>query len=195
MSEQIDIHEAIALAAYPPVLDLFITVVFVAFGSGFGLLSRISSFALLFFLVTLIPLVPVPVYIRKGLVDFYVSDRRQRTRFYLIAIASYSVAVSLLYYFRSATLFALVLSYLLITIAAMLINLKWKISAHAAGIAGPVTAIAYVFGPQYLVLHALTITVMWSRVRAKGHSAWQVVAGAAISIAITLAAFYLVLPF
>jgi membrane-associated phospholipid phosphatase len=190
------IYDAISLAAYPPVLDVFITLVFAFYSPiGLGMLSPVSVILISLIFVTLIPLIPVPYHVKRGRVDMYVSNRKQRTNFYLIAIVSYLAAVSIFLSFKTMVMFYLTLSFLLIALAVMLVNLRWKISAHAAGIAGPITAVIYVFGWQYIVLHIFTVVVVWARLKLDAHSFMQILAGCAVSAGLTLAVFCLFTPF
>ena len=77
------------------------------------------------------------------------------------------------------------MSYVFVTSAVFIINLFWKISAHSAGVAGPTTALVYVFGPSLIPLYVLTLLVMWVRLKIKVHNLKQLIAGALIAIFIT----------
>ncbi len=190
------IYDAIGIIAYPPILDIFVTLVFAFFSPfGLGMLTpfRVVAISLLF--VTIIPFAPFPYFYRRGYVDFNVSDRKKRTIFYVVAIISYLAGASIFLYFGTMIMFYLVLSFAIIALVVMMVNFSWKISTHSASIAGPVTAIAYVFGWQYLVLHAFTAIVMFSRLKLKVHTLEQVVAGAAVSTVITFLVFYAFTPF
>ncbi len=181
--------------AYPPVLDIIITLVFALFSPvGLGRLTALPVIAISFIFVTVIPFAPFPYYYRKGHIDLNVSEREKRTNFYLIATMSYIICALVFLYFNAMIMFYLLMSFALIALSVMIINFAWKISTHAAGIAGPITAIAYVFGWQYLILHVFTIVVMWSRLRLKVHTPMQVIVGAALSTAISLAVFLVFMP-
>ncbi len=188
------ICDAIGIAAFPPVLDFFVTLVFVFFSSAAAGASVWAVFLIAFVFISAVPFIPAVYSVAKGLVDFYVTKREQRTLFFVIAGGSYMIAAAFFAALGSQLMLYLVITYAIIDFVIMFINFSWKISVHAT-IAGPLTAIAYVFGWQFLVLHALTLVVMWSRLKLKVHTLAQVVAGAIVSAAITFSVFYTFMPF
>jgi membrane-associated phospholipid phosphatase len=189
------LFNAIGIIAYPPVLDIVITSLFALYSPvGLGRLSAMEAIFISFIFVTMIPFVPFPYYYKKGTIDLNVTEKGKRTKFYLVAVMSYMMGALIFLYFRTAIMFYLLMSFAMIAVVVMVINFEWKISTHAAGIAGPVTAIAYVFGWQFLVLHAFTLVVMCSRLRLKVHTLLQVIGGAALSIIITLLVFLSFMP-
>ncbi len=72
---------------------------------------------------------------------------------------------------------------------ALLITLRWKISIHAGGAAGAATVLALLYGAQALPLLLGVVAIGWSRVALGKHTWLQVVAGAAVSIVITMLIF------
>ena len=60
------------------------------------------------------------------------------------------------------------------------VTLVWKLSIHAAVVAGAVTILVQVFGLPLLVLAPLVALVCWSRVALRDHTPAQTVAGAAL---------------
>ena len=77
---------------------------------------------------------------------------------------------------------------LLVTFA---VTLAWKVSMHVATLAGAVTIVAIVFGPQWLPLLLLVVLVGWARVVTGDHSAIQVAAGAVIGSGIAASVYLL----
>ncbi len=77
---------------------------------------------------------------------------------------------------------------------ALLITLRWKISIHAGGAAGAATVLTLLYGAQALPLLIGVALIGWSRVVLGKHTWPQVVAGAAISIVITVLVFGAGLP-
>jgi membrane-associated phospholipid phosphatase len=67
----------------------------------------------------------------------------------------------------------------------MIITLRWKISIHAAGIAGPTTGLIYGIGVWAAVFFTLLVPVGWARVRLKAHTPLQMLAGGLVTIAAT----------
>ena len=78
-------------------------------------------------------------------------------------------------------------TYTLVTLGPIIVNflLRYKASGHAAGVAGPVGALIYLFGLIATPLLALIPLTTWARVSAKGHDVWQTVVGAVMSLGIT----------
>ena len=72
---------------------------------------------------------------------------------------------------------------------ALLITLRWKISIHAGGAAGAATVLALLYGVQALPLLAGVALIGWSRVVLGKHTWLQVLAGAVISVIITVVVF------
>ncbi len=75
--------------------------------------------------------------------------------------------------------------------------LRVKASGHAAGVAGPIAALMYLYGLVAAPLIALLPLVAWARVAAKGHNLWQTVVGALLSLSIAVTVLWLFgyLPF
>jgi len=83
--------------------------------------------------------------------------------------------------------------YLNNTIIVLLINLSWKISIHAMGVAGPLTALIYLFGWPGLVFTLSVPLVAWSRVYLKRHTPWQVTMGTLLGFSLTAVQIYILL--
>jgi membrane-associated phospholipid phosphatase len=83
------------------------------------------------------------------------------------------------------------LAYLCVASTTFMITLVWKISAHTAGVAGPITALVFVFGPSVLPLHILSVVMVWSRVKLGAHTLTQAVAGVLVAIAVTSCVYFL----
>jgi membrane-associated phospholipid phosphatase len=136
---------------------------------------------------TLVPLVMMYQLSRRGLIsDFYVSEKEERARPFAGAIASYVVGSIALLLVRAPTIVTtLMLCYVGNTVIMMLITLRWKISVHASGIAGPTTALVYGVGIWTAVFFAILLPVGWARLRLKAHTPWQMLAGALVTITAT----------
>jgi len=132
---------------------------------------------------TIVPLVMMYQLTKRGLIsDFNVSKRHERARPFVGAAASYLAGSGVLLLLRAPTIIiALMLCYACNTIIMLLITLRWKISIHASGIAGPTTALVYSIGAWAAVFFILLIPVGWARVQLKAHTPWQIVAGALIA--------------
>ena len=67
----------------------------------------------------------------------------------------------------------------------------WKISVHAATLAGAVTMLTALYGPALLPALFLLVLVCWSRVVLRRHTVVQVVVGSLVSIVLTIAVILL----
>jgi membrane-associated phospholipid phosphatase len=136
---------------------------------------------------TIVPLAMMYQLSKSGLIsDLYVSRRGERVMPLVGAISSYLLGGGALILLRSPSIVtALMLCYAGNTIIMMVISLRWKISVHASGIAGPATVLTYSLGPWDAILFALLIPVGWARIELKAHTLGQTLAGALITIAAT----------
>ncbi|RLE65452.1 MAG: hypothetical protein DRJ47_05025 [Thermoprotei archaeon] len=121
----------------------------------------------------------------RGHVDYFVSDVKKRPKFFIPPLISYFTGFSL---FHAIGLKVIALYYLVffsVSLALFIVTFRWKISVHAAGVAGPATFLVYVYGLKFILLYLLVPMVSWSRVKLKAHNVSQVVAGAIIAILVT----------
>jgi len=147
-----------------------------------GLLIAITS---LFGCV--LPLAMVYGLLKLDLIkDFYARDRATRfipflwtTFFYLLG------CLSLILVSAPAAVTSLMACYFVNGLVLMVITLKWKISIHASGVTGPVTALIYLLGGLMLPLLLVVIPVAWARVELKAHTVMQVAVGAVLSSVLT----------
>jgi membrane-associated phospholipid phosphatase len=118
--------------------------------------------------------------------DLWASQRETRVIPFTGAICSYLLGSAALITEESpAIITALMLCYVGNTVIMMLISLRWKISVHASGIAGPATALVYALGVAALPLLFLVVPVGWARIRLRAHTLTQVAAGALLTILAT----------
>lgn len=123
---------------------------------------------------------------REKVTQIDVPLRGQRTVPYLISVLIYLVGFGvLLAVGASATVYALMFCYATNTLIISAINTQWKISAHAMGASGPLTALAVTFGWQVVPFFLVVIVVSWARVVLKAHTRAQVTAGALLGILLT----------
>ena len=122
--------------------------------------------------------------------DLHVNQREQRFIPYLFTTLCYGVAAYYLYYCHSPQWFVMFMVGSALTVLLMaLISLKWKISAHMAGIGG-IVALVYQLHVQGLNafdlmwLLCLTIIVAGAlgsaRLALRRHDLWQVLAGVVV---------------
>ena len=139
----------------------------------------------------IIPLIFLSVMRHFKLVsDLHVEVREQRLIPYLFTALCYAVAAYYLYYCHAPKWFTMFMVGSTITVVLMaLINLKWKISAHMAGIGGVVALIYQIHAmglSAFDLLWLLCLAVLVAgalgsaRLALKRHNPWQVLAGAVV---------------
>ena len=183
---------------------IFVPLMMPVYGAIIAFTLSILSFNMLSVRVLFIGLVaginlmlPISVIIilkRVGVLsDYGVNRRSERSLPYLIGIVCL-IATAVLLYFKHAPLWfvAFYIGGALAGIIELLVNLRWKISAHAAGVAGVVALLTYLvlydfslpsaFG--WLVgAVAIAGLVGSARILLGKHSVWQVLAGYAVGFA------------
>lgn len=135
----------------------------------------------------ILPLSSTYYLVKKGIIpDIYASDRASRTEPILWAMGSYLLGiVSLLYVNAPFVITALMACYFVNAMIMLVITLYWKISIHAVGVSGPVTALVFQLGARMIPFFLLILPIAWARVYLKAHSLRQVVAGAVLSTLLT----------
>lgn len=168
-----------------------ISVVFSWFSPiGVGpMMSALSSALIGILTLCVVPFLPVAYSARTGRTDLDVSDVSKRAPLYVPGLVSYAGAAAAFWTLENKIMFVMALAYLCVGVATFLVTLVWKISAHTAGIAGPTTALVIVFGPWIWPLYAVSILMIWSRVRLRAHTLTQAMAGLLVAIAITSLVF------
>jgi membrane-associated phospholipid phosphatase len=133
--------------------------------------------------------------LKKGLLkDIYASDRQTRFQPFIGAVLSYLLGLVALVVASAPDLVSVLMAgYLVNTIIMMLITLRWKISIHASGIAGPATYLAYAFGIHLWPVFLLIIPVGWARLKLKAHTLSQVVVGFLLTVVLTYVQLFIYL--
>jgi len=178
----------------PPTIALVATVSFSLWSPiGLGSLAPSLSILLCFSLFAFFPFLPILYFHRKKVVDLYVSKKETRTPFFLIALATYSLAAIIFFATNTKIMFPLALGYTFVTIILLFINKFWKVSVHSAGVTGPIFALIFVFGIIVLPLSLLILLVSWSRIKLHKHTFRQTLVGALIPIAVGLVIYPIIL--
>ncbi len=130
---------------------------------------------------------------RKKITDFDIYIRSQRIKPYLVIITCSAISLTIMWMIAAPKL-VIALSTAGLTQATImfLVNLRWKISGHAAGMASFTTLLWYLLGPVAIPLFLGIPLMAWSRVRLRRHTLLQTVAGSALG-AVTFAVFLLTL--
>ena len=151
------------------------------------LLWRLIAIVGTFVFTGILPAIPILLMIRRGEVhDLFISKREERTMPYLFTLVAYFFWAFFMWrtlkfpFFIVAMAIGSAVSLLII----MLINLKWKISAHVAGMGGLCGAIFGVcyrtaINPVWFFTIVLLISalVAFSRLELKAHTPGQCLAG------------------
>lgn len=135
--------------------------------------------------LVILPVAPLTLNVLKGNIDVFISDREKRAKFYSYAILSYFVGAIISHILRVKILAIIHLAYFFVTLSVMIINFKTKISAHASGVAGPVTYIVFFLGLSYVFLYLILIPVVWARIKLKAHTVQQIILGIIVAIIVT----------
>ncbi|MCH5222220.1 MAG: hypothetical protein J1F05_07865 [Muribaculaceae bacterium] len=156
---------------------------------------RIWATVGIFCITTLIPATILAIMFRKGKIsDLSVSNRKQRLIPFISVIICFCAAATFLYSLSAPAW--LVLFYIGAGCSAfisMIINFRWKISAHAAGIAGLTAAVFWLGQHGHLICPPLPCIsafiiiaglVSWARLYLRQHDIWQVFAGCVLSFTI-----------
>ena len=116
---------------------------------------------------------------KKGkLADQDASIKEERTIPFVIAIVFYLIGLWIMIkYDLNIISIAFWFCYISNTVITIFINRFWKISAHAMGVAGPFSAMVFVFGWLGIILLPIVILVGWARIELKCHTLTQVIAG------------------
>ena len=151
--------------------------------------NALVSIALSICFLTVLPLAIVFYFVRKGEVDWELSSLEKRPKVFGLVTLCYLLNALSLHLINAPHLFRLLsLCYLLNGIVFTLISLRWKISVHTAGVAGPVTFLVYAYGIIASLLYLLTIPVAICRLKLEKHSIGQALAGICTAIALTIVA-------
>ena len=140
-----------------------------------------------FIFTGVLPALPIWLMMKRGEVnDLFISKREERTLPYLFSFMAYVFWALFMWRTLQFPLFivAMGMGSSVSILIIVLINLKWKISAHAAGIGGLSGAIFGVcyrtaINPLWLLVLVLFISgvVSLSRLELKAHTPGQVLAG------------------
>lgn len=164
-------------------------VTFLFFNLPNDIPNRLSGFGWALLFLCLIPLGSLFFYIPGKVRDWPKIIKRQRIASFVFMIVSYPIGFLILILTGAPKIYqAIAVTYTLVTLGLIIFNalLRYKASGHAAGVAGPVGAMIYLYGLVAAPLLALLPLVTWARVSAKGHDGWQTVVGALLSIVITV---------
>jgi membrane-associated phospholipid phosphatase len=186
---------AISNVTMPPIVALLMFALInytVSKGLSFVALTLLTTF-----FAVLMPLSILIIWARRTHAhDLDVPGMADRSQPLLVASVSYFIGTVVLLLIRAPPLTtAVMLGYSAGTLVIFLINLRWKISIHTMGIAGPTAVFLFVFGPWGVLLGLLLPPVIWSRVYLKKHTIAQALAGGLVGFLLAAFGLWLVLVY
>lgn len=196
MSKTIFLADILSYVFSPTVFAFYMIILFLLFPPLNTTSNILSSLIISIMFLCIFPIIAILYFKNKGTVDIWVSNQKQRTPFYIIAIISYGIASVLFYFLHETTLFVLSVAYLGVTASVTLGNVSTKISSHSAGVAGPLTAASMIYGLIVLPVFFIVIPlVFWSRLKINAHSLIQLTLGVIIGVIVTFFVYYSLFPF
>lgn len=159
-------------------------------------LSFVALTLLTTFFAVLMPLSILIIWARRTHAhDLDVPGMTERGQPLLVATVSYLVGTVVLLIRAPPLTTAVMLGYSAGTLFIFCVNLRWKISIHAMGIAGPTAVLLFVFGAWGVLLGLLLPAVIWSRVYLKKHTVAQALAGGVVGFVLAAFGLWLVLVY
>ena len=189
--------QIISVIFHPIFIPLYLAIIFVN-SVFFPKIYKIFIIATIAIFTCIIPLLFMLFkYLNGSISDFYVKERKKRTPIYIVSFVSYIICVVNLIHLQIlqiAPFFLFVfVSSLVGVLVIMVINFKWKISAHACGagvLCGAVFAFAYYLAANPVLLFCSTIfivgTIISSRLALNAHTFGQVAAGFFVGLIFSL---------
>jgi membrane-associated phospholipid phosphatase len=180
----------------PPVIAVFMFSVI-----NYALLRGFPFVAVTFITTLFAAILPLSVLLiwetrTNAKFDLDIPARTDRNHPLLVASASYLIGAVVLVAVHAPLLTTVVMfGYFAGTLFLFFINLYWKISIHAMGIAGPTTVLVFVFGYWGVLLGLLLPPVIWSRVYLKKHTLAQALTGAILGFVLTAVMLSLLLRY
>ncbi len=162
---------------------------------GTGLLQPWQSFLLGLAFVAIGPILPLSTMVAFGKLTFDVKNRRDRPLLYLAAILVYLAGAFLAWFYQNHIMAVIAIAYAAVTSAIAITSLFWKVSAHSAGVAGPITGLIWVFGLLFYPFLILAGIVAWARWTQKLHTIAQLLGGILTAIIVTACVYWLLWGF
>ncbi len=177
----------------PPSFTIIIFTFF-AFRLEANLTQKLADILTAFIFGFTLQIILFVILRNKGLiVDIDASVKEERTAPFLISVFFYIIGLFVLIGNHVTVISeAFWFCYISNTLIIIAINKKWKISAHAAGAAGPLAAVTFVLGPVGLLFLILFAIIGWARVKLRCHTIMQVLAGGILGFFSTYIQIYLI---
>ena len=183
------IHQVISLVFQPLLIPTFAMLllmnmdIFILLPLRWRLIAVVGTFIF----TGLLPALPIWLMMKRGEVnDLFISKREERTMPYLFSFMAYVFWALFMWRTLQFPMFivAMGMGSAVSIFIIVIINLKWKISAHATGmggLCGSVFGVCYrtAINPVWFLALILFISglVVFSRLELKAHTPGQVLAG------------------
>jgi membrane-associated phospholipid phosphatase len=176
-------------------IGLAVVIIFAFFSPiGTGLLLPWQSLLVGIVFIAIGPVLPLTTMVVLGRQTFDVKSLRDRPLLYLAAILVYAAGAAVAWFFQDRCMATIAIAYVTVTSAVALISLFWKVSAHTAGVAGPITALTWVYGPIIAPFLLLAVVVGWARRRQGLHTVAQVTGGIITAMLVTAGTYWIFWP-
>ncbi|MFX0097566.1 MAG: hypothetical protein ACFE7E_07385 [Candidatus Hodarchaeota archaeon] len=187
--------KAISVILSPTGIAIVISGIF-SFGSpiGVGIFNPIYIFILGILLIGLFPIGAVVYERSKGKVSLEVPNKKERTHFLVLAIFFYVIGALVFYIVQCMIMVVICAAYITVTSTITAVNFKTKVSVHAAGAAGPLTAVVIIYGIWTVFVYSFVALVVWIRLKLGAHTPKELLAGTMIGIIITGLTLFTLLP-
>ncbi len=194
MSSSEKIANILSYALSPNVFSFYIILILLFYPPLEHNTNVFLNLLLSIFFLCLFPIIAIVYSQQKGTIDIWVSNQKDRTFFYIIALVGYVIAAIIFFIIDQKTLFVLSTAYVFVTLVVTISNFSTKVSSHSAGVAGPLTALTLIYGLVLFPIFLLVPVVFWSRLKLKAHSITQLTIGTIIGVVVTFIVFYFLFP-
>ena len=156
-------------------------------------LSTAFMWSLIVIGISMLPVYLLAIYfVKSGRLDsVFSSSRQQRSGIYVSGCISVLLSGIILYLLGAPTeLVAIMITVLVTGVVFLIINLRWKISIHAAFAMGVSLLLVLLYGWVAIITLPLVLLIAWSRVELGQHSGRQVSVGALVAMVVLLLVFH-----
>ena len=167
----------------------FYLIMIFSFYGNLGNLNFVNNILISTIFMVIIPVAAIVVFNKQVILEMGLIERNQRTKFYLTNLISYGIASFIFYYFNNLIMLKITLSFIFTLFILFLINFRWKISLHGAGIAIGTMVLFLNFGFISVIAFALFPLIYWLRLKLKAHNIYQLLAGSLVGFAATYIIF------
>jgi len=156
-------------------------------------LSGAIKWSLILTSFSIIPIFLLAVYLvrHKKLDSVFANVRRQRTNIYTLSLVLGGISCGILIALNAPSIIlALFVASFAVNVVFLCVNLRWKVSLHAAFTSGAATMLFVLYGFVAMASVALIPLVAWARMELDHHSLGQAITGALLPPSIMLVVFY-----